>query len=219
MEQTINQFSRYRWPIIITSGILLIVIGLFIWQLSTKENKNQPPSNSQVINQTTEKPIDLKTVDDLDGDGLSNLAEEEFGSDPQTIDSDGDGLSDWKEKSLGTDPNKADSDDDGVSDYDEYVNLGNPAGAGDLDSDGDGLSDKQELDLGSNPYSADTNQDGINDAEAQKQNISLIDNDLDKDGITNFEEEIRGTNPRKADSDDDGIDDYQQIFGHSKPKQ
>jgi uncharacterized membrane protein YdfJ with MMPL/SSD domain len=214
MEQT----NKYRWPIIISSIALLIIASLFAWQLFLPKKSPAELSNNQnTSDQTSEKQPDFKTADDLDGDGLSNTAEQEFGSNPNKADSDDDGLSDWKEKSLGTDPNKTDSDGDGIGDYDEYVNLGNPAGAGDLDSDGDGLSDKQELDLGSNPYSADTNQDGINDAEAQKQNISLIDNDLDKDGITNFEEEIRGTNPRQADSDGDGTDDYQQIFCHPRP--
>lgn len=221
MEQTSNSFTKYRWPIIIALIVLLALAGLLIWQTQKPIKNNQPLNNNnlQVSGEPIQEPIDLRTANDLDGDGLTNSAEQEFGSNPEKADSDDDGLNDWHEKSLGTNPNKPDSDDDSINDLEEYTNLSNPAGSGDLDSDGDGLSDKQELGLKSNPYAEDTNQDGINDAEALKQDISLIDNDLDKDGLTNFEEGIRGTDPRKADSDGDGTDDYQQIFGHPRPSQ
>jgi len=219
MEQPVTRMIKYRWPIIVTLVILLALIGLLVWQARRQSPNNQPVSldNNSIITQPIARPVDLKTSDDLDGDGLNNQAEQEFGSDPEITDTDTDGLNDWKEKSLGTDPTKTDTDGDGRSDSDEYQNLTNPIGSGDLDSDGDDLSDKQETGLGSNPYSADTNQDGINDGDALKQNISLTDSDLDKDGITNFEEGLRGTDPRKNDTDGDGVNDYQQIFGRPQP--
>jgi hypothetical protein len=61
---------------------------------------------------------------DADGDGLTNLEEYEYGTDPNAddryIDSDGDGLSNYDEiKVYGTDPFNADTDGDGVNDGDE----------------------------------------------------------------------------------------------------
>ena len=42
---------------------------------------------------------------DWDGDGLIDLAEFEYGTDPTNPDSDGDGFSDGDEVGAGTDPN------------------------------------------------------------------------------------------------------------------
>jgi hypothetical protein len=72
----------------------------------------------------------LETYADPDGDGLDNLQEQAFGSDPRAADSDGDGLSDALEFEHGTDPRAADSDGDGLSDADE-IRLGrDPLAAG-----------------------------------------------------------------------------------------
>jgi len=49
------------------------------------------------------------SADDVDGDGLSNFEEAEYGTDPTDIDSDGDGFTDDTEVELGTDPNDKDS--------------------------------------------------------------------------------------------------------------
>ena len=65
----------------------------------------------------------LETYADSDGDGLDNLQEQDFGSDPHNADSDGDGLSDALELEYGTNPLSADSDGDGLSDTDE-IRLG-----------------------------------------------------------------------------------------------
>jgi hypothetical protein len=50
---------------------------------------------------------------DDDGDGLSDIEEEEIGTDPLLADTDADGLNDKEEVDSGTDPNRADTDDDG----------------------------------------------------------------------------------------------------------
>lgn len=75
---------------------------------------------------------------DVDGDGLSHLAEAKAGTDPLRADTDGDGLSDGQEVSAGTSPLKQ-------------------------DTDGDGLTDDSELRLGTNPLRADTDGDGVID--------------------------------------------------------
>ncbi len=59
---------------------------------------------------------------DRDGDGLPNLKEFWYGSNPTSFsDSDGDGLSDDWETMLGTNPNRADSSLD--NDHDDYTNI------------------------------------------------------------------------------------------------
>ena len=63
---------------------------------------------------------------DTDEDGLTDLEEEELGTDPENADSDGDGLSDSEELDEGTDPLVADTDADGYSDGEEYDLGTNP---------------------------------------------------------------------------------------------
>jgi hypothetical protein len=59
----------------------------------------------------------LLLIQDEDGDGASDIREEEAGTDPGIADTDGDGLSDGEELAvLGTDPLAADTDGDGVTD-------------------------------------------------------------------------------------------------------
>ncbi len=64
-------------------------------------------------------PDDNEAQGDEDGDGLTNLEEQELGTDPYAWDTDGDQLSDGVEKRYGTNPTLADSDADGVDDFRE----------------------------------------------------------------------------------------------------
>jgi len=97
--------------------------------------------------------------EDLDGDGLADLAELAMGSDAAEPDTDGDGLSDGEEffgvdglSGTGdeTDPVDADSDDDGLSDAEDIAGRDRLSGTPDdqdpcaWDTDGDGLSDGLE---------------------------------------------------------------------------
>ncbi len=62
--------------------------------------------------------------EDHDSDGLTNLEEQAYGTDPLRADTDGDGLSDDSELRLGTDPLNLDSDGDGIPEGDEtYVST------------------------------------------------------------------------------------------------
>lgn len=54
---------------------------------------------------------------------------------PRSIDTDGDGLTDIEEVLFGTDPNKSDTDDDGYPDLAELLQGYNPAGEGKLAND------------------------------------------------------------------------------------
>jgi hypothetical protein len=61
-----------------------------------------------------------------DGDGLTNLEEYNYGTDPTNPDTDGDGLNDGDEVSFSTDPNNPDTDSDGLLDGQEISMGKNP---------------------------------------------------------------------------------------------
>ena len=86
---------------------------------------------------------------DSDGDGLTDVREEELGTDPYNADTDGDGYSDSEEIANGYDPLSNDSDGDGLTDADELSKYKtDPLKA---DTDGDGYSDGEEVANGYNP--------------------------------------------------------------------
>lgn len=94
---------------------------------------------------------------DLDGDTLSNLQEHVLGTDPTNTDTDGDSLSDSLEVNVhGTSPVRADSDGDGMTDDYEIANAFDPLDSqdGQQDTDGDGYSNADESESGTNPRDA-----------------------------------------------------------------
>ncbi len=128
-------------------------------------------------------PVDANGIHgasgDYDGDGLTNLQEQELGTDPRERDSDHDGLDDADELAAGTDPLNPDTDGDGLSDGCEVNSvLTNPLVA---DTDGDGLPDGWEDDYGLDPLSTN----GVYGAEG----------DFDMDGLGNWQEYALGTDP------------------------
>ena len=86
---------------------------------------------------------------DPDGDGRSNLAEFQAGTNPTDPDSDNDGLTDFQEVAPGTDPLNPDTDGDGLADGAEVSTSPRLA-----DTDGDSYPDNIELEQASNPSSA-----------------------------------------------------------------
>ena len=83
-----------------------------------------------------------------DDDGLSNLQEFQFGTNPRVADTDGDGSNDGQEAVNGTNPLLADTDGDGLTDGQEATRGTNPLLT---DTDGDSYSDGSEVAAGSNP--------------------------------------------------------------------
>lgn len=81
---------------------------------------------------------------DFDKDGIG---------DNQDLDDDNDGLSDLLEAQYGTDPNNADTDGDGITDFQEIELKSDPLNA-DEDTDGDGYTNLEEKMFGTNPILA-----------------------------------------------------------------
>lgn len=109
---------------------------------------NEQPSASQ--NENVAPVIPTNALIDTDGDGLTDVEEKAFGTDPSKPDTDGDGLSDYDEvKVYHTNPLLTDSDNDGLSDRDEiFVWKTDPINP---DTDGDGYQDGVEVQNGYNP--------------------------------------------------------------------
>lgn len=96
------------------------------------------------------------------------------------VDSDGDGLLDVDEAVYGTDPSLADSDGDGVLDGAEVAAGMNPlvadaAPAAEVDSDGDGILDADEAVFGTDPNVADSDGDGWLDGDEVVIGTSPVD--------------------------------------------
>ena len=86
---------------------------------------------------------DIEPDDDYDNDGLTNIEEYKYGTDPTCDDSDDDGLSDYDEIFTWiTNPNYWDTDDDSMSDGTEVACGLDPLNP---DSDEDGIADGNEV--------------------------------------------------------------------------
>ena len=168
---------------------------------------------------------------DTDGDGLKDGWEVSYGLDPKSADGnnganadlDGDGLTNLQEQQRGTDPLNADTDGDGLSDGQEVNKHGtSPTKA---DTDGDGLNDGEEVGLGTNPRLTDSDGDGLPDGWEVAQGLDPLDasgengasGDADGDGLCNADEQTLGTDPHAADSDGDGVSDFLEICNGSDP--
>ena len=138
------------------------------------------------------RTLSAKGVEDLDGDGLFDIEEEELGTLADDADTDADGMSDLFEVRAGLDPLGDDAASD--PDADELTNLEeHEAGTlpRDEDSDADGLTDGEEADIGTSPLKADTDSDQLSDLD---------------------ELDVHGTDALVADTDTGGTDDGRELL-------
>ena len=116
-------------------------------------------------------------------------------------DSDGDGISNVDEEEYGTDKNKVDTDDDGLNDYDEIYKYHTVAT--DSDSDKDGIFDGDEVNtFNTNPNLKDSDYDGLIDYEelfVHKTNPNKW--DTDDGGMSDRDELYNESNPLVKDDD------------------
>jgi hypothetical protein len=161
---------------------------------------------------------DESTDPDPDDDGLVNVDEYTYGTDPNDADTDKDGISDGDEVTITTDPTSADTDGDGMPDGWEltagFLPLDNSDGTTDFDSDG--LINKDEYTYGTDPSLGDTDGDTLLDG-AEVHGDYLSDptmRDSDSDGLQDSEEvlAVYPSDPMKADTDDDGLSDYSEVI-------
>jgi len=114
------------------------------------------------------------TVDDIDGDGLTNTDETTiYGTDPANPDTDGDVMNDGWEVYYGLDPNNdidaaLDSDGDGATNIVEYLQGTDPLNP---DTDGDGVSDSKD------PYPNNPSQSVIDPDSIAASNVP-VQNDM-----------------------------------------
>lgn len=108
--------------------------------------------------------------DDPDKDGLTNLEESQYGTNPNNKDTDSDTYNDKFEIDNGYDPLDpndhpafVDDDNDGLPDEWERDNFGNLDYGPNDDPDGDGLINREEYKARTNPNKYDTDGDGWSD--------------------------------------------------------
>lgn len=174
---------------------------------------------------------DCTKIDD-DGDGIPGYWETQHGLNPTdpgdaNKDPDGDGLINLDEFTYGTDPFDADTDKGGVKDgveIEKGTNAANNPGDDPQDTDGDGLTDQAEKNVfGTDPFNPDTDGGGVNDGdEVLLYNTNPLeakdDKDSDKDGLSDNEETtIYKTDPFNPDTDGGGIQDGVEVQRGTDP--
>ncbi|MCT9095673.1 hypothetical protein [Haloarchaeobius sp. HME9146] len=165
-------------------------------------------NETTVLDESSVQVFVLSKSGDVDGDGLSNTAELEHGTNLTAVDTDGDTLEDGPEvNEYGTDPLEADSDDDGARDAQEISAGTDPTT---VDTDGDNLSDGFELEHGLDPTAADTDGDGLTDAAERNLGTNPRKKDTDGDGISDYDELKWESDPTEADTDGDGLGDARE---------
>lgn len=170
----------------------------------------------------TEKILETKFIGPVGEDNIPNWwKEDNFGTDKVTLneseDTDADGVSDLQEFFYGSDPKQSDSDGDGIPDAREIENKGNPSN---FDSDGDGIPDGQEKEGEGLIYKQAIVDEKIIQNYIAENKITLDESknetlgniDSDKDGISDKQELGMGTDPKIADSDSDGLTDGQEVL-------
>ncbi|MCG2824965.1 MAG: hypothetical protein L6265_00055 [Thermoplasmatales archaeon] len=157
--------------------------------------------------------------EDPDRDGLTNIEEYYYSTNPNNPDTDFDGMPDGWEAYYSLNPSNAtdrynDPDKDGLTNLEEYMNNTSPVSN---DSDNDGLSDWDEIYIyNTDPSSWDSDNDGMPDgweiAHAMNPNNSTdAGEDLDNDALINLGEYRAGTNPHSPDTDSDGMPDGWEV--------
>lgn len=154
-------------------------------------------------------------VNDSDADGMPDSFELKHTDPPSgtaldpSEDLDNDGLTNLEEYNYGTDPNDPDSDGDTLEDGAEVAGAGQrpPTDPSDPDTDGDGLGDEVESNTGTWVDATDT---GTNPADVDSDGDGYTD-DVESNSGTYVDDSDTGTNPNLEDTDGDGAGDWYEL--------
>lgn len=155
------------------------------------------------------------TIEDTDGDGLTDTEEATAGTNASLADTDGDGTNDGTEVANGTDPlvdeSTIDTDGDGLTDAEEAT-YGTDASL--TDTDGDGYSDYTEVTYSTptSPVDASVYPGSSSTSTTTTTTTTTTSADTDGDGLTDAEEATAGTDPNTAYTDGDGLSDYEEVI-------
>ena len=169
----------------------------------------------------TDAYLDSEAADGETNDGLINLAEYNWNSNPNKSDSDGDCMNDGFEVDKGFNPSNSadgqtDKDSDGLINKTECTQGSNLFVA---DSDGDKMKDGFEYTYGF-PFknaTTDASNNGTACTTSTHNNGTGPANDADCDTLTNLAEHDLGLNPKSADTDKDNVNDAVEIAQGRNP--
>ena len=171
------------------TGVLQINGNNIEW--ATDADLDGMPDTFELANTNPSSPTALNPNDDLEHGGA------------------GDGLTNLQEYQYGTDPNDPDSDDDTLEDGPEVTGAGSrpPTDPTKEDTDGDTLSDLVETNTGSWTSASNT---GTNPAKKDSDNDALTDTvETNTDVLVG--KNNTGTDPNLPDSDSDGAGDWYEV--------
>ena len=135
-------FTRIIFLVIII--VIILALGFGLWYAL-------PKIKSIFSSQPQEKEVETPVTHIKESKGLSPTTTPSVLSEPEPeiLDSDNDGLTDVVEEELGTDKNRVDSDSDGLFDKEEVkIYLTDPLNP---DTDDDGILDGEEVKQGRDP--------------------------------------------------------------------
>lgn len=146
--------------------VVSIICSMSVVAFATDLSLGSDGSDTYTLDEVRAIADDIGYELDSDKDGLVDVLELAYGSNPYDADTDGDGVDDYTEfcithTDLFTADGDIDTDGDGLTNAEEAIYKTH---AGDPDIDGDGLSDGDEVNLyGTDPLVADTDGDGLLD--------------------------------------------------------
>ncbi len=180
--------QRTRVLIAVAIGLVLLVGAVLI--LRWRATKGLEPEEQEVTPIARTNPTEVTStpgsspeddaqfaadpaLNDRDGDGLTDLQEQQIGTDLLLRDTDGDGRSDEEEVQVGSDPlafPSATPDAGQEATIPSLATSSAPASTpvpppASLDQDADGILDANEAGYGTDPLKSDTDGDGFGDAK------------------------------------------------------